>query len=106
MDSEIIRIVLADGRAFRHPDISQETFTEYLLSQGIADLEYARYCKERGMKSLSRFNSETTKDLTLVFEYPYVDRVLKFRCTYDSDADENFDPEEYFVSETTSTDGE
>lgn len=48
------------------------------------------------MKDLSDFNGESTGEITLVVEQPYRGRVLKFRCIYDSDNDENFSEVAYF----------
>jgi hypothetical protein len=78
------------------PDISYEKFTELMFESGSSDLEYAEYCRENNMKDLSDFNGESTGEITLVVEQPYRGRVLKFRCIYDSDNDENFSEVAYF----------
>ena len=48
------------------------------------------------MKDLTDFNGESTGEITLIVEQPYRGRVLKFRCIYDSDNDENFNEVGYF----------
>ncbi len=42
------------------------------------------------MTELSNFNSDGINDLTLVVEQPHRNRLLKFKCVYDSDKDEDF----------------
>jgi len=48
------------------------------------------------MVELTDFNSQTTNEITLVVEQSWRGRVLKFKCVYDSDNDENFNEEDYF----------
>lgn len=98
MESEGIKIKFDDGREFRLPDISYEKFTEDMFSGGGSDIEYDKYCRENNMKELTDFNGESTGEITLIVEQPYRGRVLKFRCIYDSDNDENFNEVDYFKS--------
>ncbi len=96
MESEGIKIKFDDGVEFRLPDISYEKFTEHMFSGGGSDIEYDKYCRENNMKELTDFNGEATSEITLIVEQPYRGRVLKFRCIYDSDNDENFNEVSYF----------
>lgn len=111
MESEGIKIKFDDGGEFRLPDISYEKFTEHMFSGtallckssasrygSVSDIEYDKYCRENNMKELTDFNSESTGEITLIVEQPYRGRVLKFRCIYDSDNDENFNEVDYFKS--------
>ena len=78
------------------PDISYEKFLELLYKSGCSDIEYDNYLRNNRMTELTNFSKEGIEDLTLVIEQPYRGRVLKFKCVYDSDGDENFDEVKYF----------
>jgi hypothetical protein len=78
------------------PDISYEKFEEFIFKHGDSVVEYDKYLRENNMKELSDFNSHVTSEITLVLEQPYRGRVLKFKCVYDSNNDDNFDEFEYF----------
>lgn len=67
-----------------------------MFEGGCNDVEYEKYKREYGMVELTDFNSQTTDEITLVVEQPWRGRVLKFKCIYDSDNDENFDEIKYF----------
>jgi hypothetical protein len=84
------------GEEYNLPDISSEKFDEFMWESGSNDIEYENYKRERGMVELTDFNSQTTDEITLVVEQSWSGRVLKFKCVYDSDNDENFDSGEYF----------
>lgn len=90
MEAEEIKIKFDDGIEYRFPDISYEKFTEHVFKSGSSDIEYDKYCRDNNMKNLTDFNSESTSEITLIAEQPYRRRVLKFKCIYDSDNDENF----------------
>ena len=96
MEAEGIKIKFDDGTEYRLPDISYEKFTEHVFESGCSDIEYNKYCRENNMKDLTDFNGESTGEITLIVEQPYRGRVLKFRCIYDSDNDENFNEVSYF----------
>jgi len=92
----IMKIKFDDGTECRLPDISIERFSEFMFNGGTDDIEYEKYKHKNGMAELTDFNSQSTGEITLVIEQPYIGRVLEFKCVYDSDNDENFDEEEYF----------
>jgi hypothetical protein len=96
IETEGIKIKFDDGTEYRLPDISYEKFTEHMFKSGCSDVEYDKYCRENNMKELTDFNGESTGEITLIVEQPYRGRVLKFRCIYDSDNDENFNEVSYF----------
>jgi hypothetical protein len=93
---DTIKIKLESGNEYKLPDISSEKFDEFIWKSGSNDVEYENYKRENGMKELTDFNSQTTDEITLVVEQSWRGRVLKFKCVYDSDNDENFDEKEYF----------
>ncbi len=93
---DTIKIKLESGNEYKLPDISSEKFGEFICEIGSNDVEYEKYKRENGMVELTDFNSETTDEITLVIEQSWRGRVLKFKCVYDSDNDENFDEKEYF----------
>lgn len=81
----------------KFPDISYDYFLKYIwgskknyIFSGASDIDYDYFKKENKMKEISDFNSETTKDILLIVENEYRERVLIFECIYDSDNDENF----------------
>ena len=94
--TEGIKIKFDDGTEYTLPDISYEKFTEHMFEGGGSDIEYDKYLHENNMKELTDFNGESTDKITLIVEQPYRGRVLKFRCVYDSDNDENFNEVRYF----------
>lgn len=94
--TEGIKIKFDDGTEYTLPDISYEKFTEYMFEVGGSDVEYDKYLRENNMKELTDFNGESTGEITLIVEQPYIGRVLKFKCVYDSDNDENFNEISYF----------
>ncbi len=94
MDDLIIDI--GSGMKARLPDISYDHFTEFLFKQGVSDSEYDKYLRDNNMKYLTDFNSESTEEIELIIENSGRNRVLKYRCYYDSDNDEEFDGNEYF----------
>ena len=94
MDS--IKIRLESGNEYKLPDISSEKFDKFMWESGSNDVEYEKYKLENGMIELTDFNSQTTGEITLVIEQFRRGRVLKFKCVYDSDNDENFDKKDYF----------
>jgi len=92
-----LKILFDDGEEFHLPDISYDKFeNSELYKGGSSDVEYDKYLSENGMIELSDFNSESTNEITLIYEQPHIGRVLKFRLVYDSDNDENFNKKEYF----------
>ena len=91
-----IKIKLESGNEYKLPDISSEKFDEFMWESGSNDVEYEKYKRENGMIELTDFNSQTTDEITLVVEQSWRGRVLKFKCVYDSDNDENFDEKDYF----------
>lgn len=93
---DTIKIKLESGNEYKLPDISYEKFTEHMFESGSSDVEYDKYCRKNKMKDLTDFNGESTGKITLIVEQPYKGRVLKFRCIYDSDNDENFNEVNYF----------
>jgi hypothetical protein len=93
---DTIKIKLENGNEYKLPDISSEKFDEFIFKGGSNDVEYEKYKRENGMIELSDFNSQTTDEITLVVAESWRGRVLKFKCVYDSDNDENFDEKEYF----------
>jgi hypothetical protein len=93
---DTIKIKLESGNEYKLPDISSEKFDEFIWKTGSNDIEYENYKRENGMKELTDFNSQTTDEITLVVEQSWRGRVLKFKCVYDSDNDENFDEKNYF----------
>jgi hypothetical protein len=93
---DTIKIKLESGNEYKLPDISSEKFGEFICEIDSNDVEYEKYKRENGMVELTDFNSETTDEITLVIEQSWRGRVLKFKCVYDSDNDENFDEKEYF----------
>ena len=96
MEAEGIKIKFNDGTEYKLPDISYEKFTEYMFKSGSSDVEYDKYLRENNMQDLTDFNSESTCEITLIVEQPYRGRVLKFKCIYDSDNDDNFNEVVYF----------
>ena len=93
---DTIKIKLESGNEYKLPDISSEKFDEFIWKSGSNDVEYENYKRENGMKELTDFNSQTTDEITLVVEQSWRGRVLKFKCVYDSDNDDNFDEKDYF----------
>jgi hypothetical protein len=93
---DIIKIKLESGNEYKLPDISSEKFDEFMWESGSNDVEYKKYKRENEMIELTDFNSQTTNEITLVVEQSWRGRVLKFKCVYDSDNDENFDEKDYF----------
>jgi hypothetical protein len=93
---DTIKIKLESGNEYKLPDISSEKFDEFIWKTGSNDVEYENYKRENGMKELTDFNSQTTDEITLVVEQSWRGRVLKFKCVYDSDNDDNFDEKDYF----------
>ena len=67
-----------------------------MFESGSSDVEYNKYCRENNMMDLTDFNSESTGEITLILEKSSRGRVLKFRCIYDSDNDDNFNESAYF----------
>ncbi len=96
---DTIKIKLEGGDEYKFPDISSDKFDEFMFKSGCNDVEYENYKRENGMRELTDFNSQSTDEITLVVEQPWRGRVLKFKCVYDSDNDENFDEKEYFGEE-------
>ena len=96
METEKMRIIFDDGQSYDFPDISYEKFVKYIFANGSSDIEYDKYLYDNNMKELSDFNGEATSEITLVLEQPYRGRVLKFRCVYDSDNDDDFNEVEHF----------
>ena len=94
--TEGIKIKFDDGTEYILPDVSYEKFTEHMFKSGSSDVEYDKYLRENNMKELTDFNGESTGEITLIVEQPYRGRVLKFKCVYDSDNDENFNEVSYF----------
>ena len=94
-ECEIIKIAFDNGSEYRLPDISYEKFTEYMFKNGSSDVEYEKYLRENNMKDLTDFNSESTDEITLVIENSGRERLLKFRCVFDSDNDKTFDYKYY-----------
>ena len=70
-----------------------------MWESGSNDVEYEKYKRENGMIELTDFNSQTTDEITLVVEQSWRGRVLKFKCVYDSDNDDNFDEKDYFEAD-------
>lgn len=93
---DVIKIKFDDGTEYYLPDISYQKFLKYLFESGCSDLEYDKYCRSNNMKELTDFNPESTNEITLVVEQQYRNRILKFKCIYDSDNDPNFNGNEYF----------
>ena len=93
---DTIKIKLESGNEYKLPDISSEKFDEFIWENGSNDVEYEKYKRENGMIELTDFNSQTTDEITLVVEQSWRGRVLKFKCVYDSDNDDNFDEKGYF----------
>jgi hypothetical protein len=93
---DVIKIKFDDGTEYKLPDISYEKFSEYIFKDGCLDTEYNKYLRENEMAKLTDFNPESTRKITLIVEQPCHGRFLKFKCTYDSDNDDNFDEKEYF----------
>ena len=94
--TEGIKIKFDDGTEYALPDISYEKFTEHMFESDGSDVEYDKYLLENNMKELTDFNGESTSEITLIVEQPYRGRVLKFKCVYDSNNDENFNEVSYF----------
>ena len=94
--TEGIIIKFDDGTEYTLPDISYEKFTEHMFKSGGSDIEYDKYLHENNMKELTDFNGESTDEITLIVEQSYRGRVLKFRCVYDSDNDDDFNEVSYF----------
>ena len=88
---DTIKAKLESGNEYKLPDISSEKFDEFMWENGSNDVEYEKYKRENGMIELTDFNSQTTNEITLVVEQSWRGRVLKFKCVYDSDNDDNFD---------------
>lgn len=93
-----IKIIFKEGGLSLLPDISYERFKEFMFKSGGSDVEYEKYLREKGMMDLSDLNSETTCEIVLLVEQKWRGRVLRFKCTYDSDDDPSFDAEEYFAT--------
>lgn len=93
---DTIKVKLESGNEYKLPDISSEKFDEFMWENGSNDVEYEKYKRENGMIELTDFNSQTTDEITLVVEQSWRGRVLKFKCVYDSDNDDNFDEKDYF----------
>ena len=93
---DTIKIKLERGNEYKLPDISSEKFDQFMYENGSNDVEYEKYKRENGMIELTDFNSQTTDEITLVVEQSWRGRVLKFKCVYDSDNDDNFDEKVYF----------
>lgn len=100
MKIETIKIKFKDGTEYELPDISYEKFTKYIFKLGLSDVEYNKYCIKNNMKDLTDFNSKSTGEIELIVEQPYRERVLKFKCIYDSDNDKNFNQSDYFLKNT------
>lgn len=84
---EIFKIKFDDGTEYRLPDISYEKYVEYFFENGDSTIDYVKYCIDNNMIELSDFNGESTSEITLIIEQPYRERVIKFKCVYDSDND-------------------
>lgn len=93
---DTIKIKFESGNGYKLPDISSEKFDEFMWGSGDSEFEYEKYKRENRMIELTDFNSQTTDEITLVVEQSWRGRVLKFKCVYDSDNDENFDEKDYF----------
>lgn len=93
---DVIKIKLESGNEYKLPDISSEKFNEFMFKSGSNDVEYEKYKHENRMIELTDFNSQTTDEITLVIEQSWRGRVLKFKCVYDSDNDDNFNEKDYF----------
>ena len=79
------------------PDISYDKFcNSELYESGSSDIEYDNYLKNNSMIDLSDYNDQTTPEIILIVEQEHRGRVLKFKCFYDSNSDENFNEEQYF----------
>jgi hypothetical protein len=91
-----IKVIFDSGEDYILPDISSEKFDKFMFDIGLNDVEYDKYKHNNGMVELTDFNSQTTNEITLVVEQSWRGRVLKFKCVYDSDNDENFNEEDYF----------
>lgn len=96
---DTLKVRLESGCEYKLVDISLKWFEEFMWKGGSNDVEYEKYKRENSMIDLTDINSQTTGELTLVVEQPYRGRVLKFKCIYDSDNDENFDECQYFGQE-------
>ena len=85
-------------QGFKLPDISYEKFEEYMHNpeDGDSEVAYNKYLRKNGMCEMTDLDNQSTSELTLILEQPYRGRVLKFKCIYDSDSDEDFNEEDYF----------
>ena len=74
------------------PDMSYERFldSDEYKKYSTSDTPYDDYLKNNNMIDLTDYNSETTSDIELVVEQKNRGRVIKFKCVYNSDEDENF----------------
>ena len=94
---EEIDIVLCDDSIYKFPDTSYSVFEKYIPhDESNSDLAYENYLHDRCMRELTDFNAETINGITLVVKEDWRERVLKFKCVYDSDNDEDFNPKDYF----------
>ena len=86
---DIITITTIDDKEmFQFPDISYDRFVDdpRLYKTGSSDVEYDKYMHKHNMAFITDINSEAMRDeIVLVIKNEYRNRVLKFKCIYDSD---------------------
>ena len=89
-----VKIRHLDGEEINCPDISYDKFLEFMWSKGIenihgtSDIDYYDYLRRNNMMKVTDLNFQTTPEIELIIEEDWSGRVLKFKCIYDSDNEE------------------
>jgi len=85
--STIIKIKFDDGSEHKLPDVSYNKFLNYIFEDGMSDIAWENYLKNNNMVDIVDYNSDATKEMTLIVENKETERILKFKCIYDSDSE-------------------
>jgi len=90
-----IKIKFINGPEYLLPDISYENFVKFFEFEGASDMAYDNYLKSKNMKEISDFDSQSIEnDMCLVLTNKNRERVIIFKCLYDSGSEEAFDWED------------